>query len=475
MQDKRGKEKVMKRRIVAMLLSSALAVSLLGGCGGSTAGEADNAGSAPAEAGSQEETDAPEESQESQNVDASTREATQLTFWTYVEQHTEFMQDAVTVWNEKHPDEPIELQTETYPTEDMHSKLLITLQSGDGAPDIVDVNVARFSDFMQGDTEVFVPLNDIIEPEKQSFLEPVLDIYKYNGNYYGIEYHVGAPIMFYNTEILDQAGVKVEDIVTWEDLHDAGKKVLEATGKPIITFEVNDSWSYYIMAGEKGGDYFDEDGNCIINSKENAEVLDFMLSMIEDGTAVTTPGGGFHTEEYYGYMSQGGAASMLECLWYMGRFTDYMPELSGKIQVAAPPVWDESSVYPVFGGTATSITTQCESPDLASRFLAEAKISAEGAGKIWNVLGFDPLRWDIWETDVMKTQNKYTDYFGMDIFDVVLGMKDKFYPSNITASPQFSLANSLIATDILFRVLNEKSASPEEALSNAAAEIESAK
>lgn len=246
------------------------------------------------------------------------QEPTQLTFWTYVEQHTEFMQDAVDTWNAAHPDEMIELKTETYPTEDMHSKLLITLQSGDGAPDLVDVNVARFSDFMQGDSKVFVELNDIIEPEKESFLEPVLDIYKYDGNYYGIEYHVGAPMMFYNTEILDQAGVKVEDIVTWDDLHEAGKKVLEATGKPIITFEVNDSWSYYIMAGEKYGDYFDADGNCIIDSETNAEVLDFMLSMIEDGTAVTTPGGGFHTEEYYGYMSQGGCSSMLECMWYMG-------------------------------------------------------------------------------------------------------------------------------------------------------------
>ena len=168
--------------------------------------------------------------------------------------------------------------------------------------------------------------------------------------------------------------------------------------------------------------------------------------MIEDGTAVTTPGGGFHTEEYYGYMSQGGAASMLECMWYMGRFTDYMPELSGKIQMAAPPVWDEDSVYPVFGGTATSITTQCENQDLAKRFLAEAKISKEGAAKIWNVLGFD----------------------------VVLGMKDKFHPSNITASPQFSLANSLVASDILFRVLNEKSATPQEALASAAEEIKNA-
>ncbi len=401
-------------------------------------------------------------------------EKTPLTFWTYVEQHTEFMQDAVDTWNENHPDEPIELTTETYPTEDMHSKLLITLQSGDGAPDLVDVNVARFSDFMQGDTKVFVELNDIIEPEKEAFLEPVLDIYKYDGNYYGIEYHVGAPIMFYNTEILDAAGVKVEDIVTWEDLHEAGKKVLEATGKPIITFEVNDSWSYYIMTGEKGGDYFDENGECIIDSETNAEVLDFMLEMIEDGTAVTTPGGGFHTEEYYGYMSQGGAASMLECMWYMGRFTDYMPELAGKITLAAPPVWDENSVYPVFGGTATSITTQCENQDLAKRFLAEAKISKEGAAKIWNVLGFDPLRWDIWDTDVMKQENKYTDYFGADIFDTVLAMKDKFHPSNITTSPQFSLANSLVSSDILFRVLNEKSATPEEALGSAAAEIKNA-
>ena len=63
---------------------------------------------------------------------------------------------------------------------------------------------------------------------------------------------------------------------------------------------------------------------------------------------------------------------------------------------------------------------------------------------------------------------------GKDIFDVVLGMKDKFHPSNITASPQFSLANSLVASDILFRVLNEKSATPQEALASAAEEIKNA-
>jgi arabinosaccharide transport system substrate-binding protein len=86
----------------------------------------------------------------SPSTDAKTAEATDLTFWTYVEQHNEFMYDAANRWNSNNPNETINLSCETYPVEDMHNKLLITLQSGQGAPDIVDVNVAKFSNFMKG-------------------------------------------------------------------------------------------------------------------------------------------------------------------------------------------------------------------------------------------------------------------------------------------------------------------------------------
>ncbi len=467
----------MKTKKLSLLLALAMLIAFLAACAAPAApAPAAPAPAAPAPAPAAPAPAAPAPAAPAAEPAAPAPAAvTEFTFWTYVEQHGEFMQDAVTVWNAAHPDEQIVLATETYSVEEMHSKLLMTLQAGDGAPDIVDINVARFSDFMQAGDSAFVPLNDIIEPEKGSFLEPVLDIYKYDGNYYGIEYHVGAPAMFYNTELLDQAGISVSDIVTWDDLHEAGKKLLAATGKPIITFETTDQWSYYIMTGEKGGDYFDAQGNCVIDSQTNADTLNFMLEMLADGTAVLTPGGWFHGEEYYGYFGQGGAASMVICLWYMGRFTDFMPELSGKIQIAPPPVWDENSVYPVFGGTGTSITAQSENPDLAKRFLADAKISEEGAAKIWSVLGFDPLRWDIWETDVMKEPNKYTEYFGPDIFDQVLKMRDKFHPANVTSSPQFSMANTLVANNVLFSVLGDKSATPEEALSAAKAEIESAR
>ena len=397
-------------------------------------------------------------------------EPTELVFWTYVDLHSQFMEDAADRWNEMHPDEPISIKCESYPVEDMHSKLLITLQSGQSAPDIVDVNVAKFSNFMKGNDIGFIGLNDIIEPEKDAFLQAVLDIYKKDDTYYAIEYHVGAPVIYYNTEILDAAGVKVEDLVYWSDVAEAGKKVLATTSKPMITFEINDSWSYYIMVGEQKSDWIDSDGNVIMDNQINTDTLQFMLNMINEGTAITTPGGGFHTEEYYGFMSKGGAAAMVEPLWYMGRFTDFMPELKGKIQIAPLPKWDDDSVAPVFGGTGTAITVQCEHQDLAKRFLYEAKISKEGSTNIWTVLGFDPLRMDIWDTDAMKEPNVFTNYFGDGIFDIIIQMKDSFYPTNITQS-LFPAANQLIANDVLFKALSEKSMTPAEALQAAADEL----
>lgn len=56
------------------------------------------------------------------------------------------------------------MSLEFYPVTEMHNKLLIALQSGVGAPDIVDINLTWWSNFMQGDIQL-VPLNDIVEPE----------------------------------------------------------------------------------------------------------------------------------------------------------------------------------------------------------------------------------------------------------------------------------------------------------------------
>ena len=54
-------------------------------------------------------------------------------------------------------------------------------------------------------------------------------------------------------------------------------------------------------------------------------------------------------------------------------------------------------------------------------------------------------------------------------------MKDNFFTTNITTSSQYSLANSLVGSNVLFKVLSEQSETPQQALDAAAQEIEDAK
>ncbi|NMA67727.1 MAG: extracellular solute-binding protein, partial [Clostridiaceae bacterium] len=97
----------------------------------------------------------------SQSTDA---KPTTLNFWTFQELHKSFMDDAVETWNAKNPDRAIELKTDVYPYDENHNKLLIALQSGTGAPDIVDIEIGKFANFLKGSNPGLAELNRVVEP-----------------------------------------------------------------------------------------------------------------------------------------------------------------------------------------------------------------------------------------------------------------------------------------------------------------------
>ena len=101
--------------------------------------------------------------------------ATDIEFWTFQELHVEFYQKMAEKWNAAHPDKPINLIPTVYPYEDMHSKLLMALQSGTGAPDLVDIEVGKYANFLKGDIQL-IPLNDIIETELDNIIKARVDI-----------------------------------------------------------------------------------------------------------------------------------------------------------------------------------------------------------------------------------------------------------------------------------------------------------
>ena len=226
------------------------------------------------------------------------------------------------------------------------------------------------------------------------------------------------------------------------------------------------------MISQIGSDIFAEDGSIILDNEKNERVLTFIDDMVhESEIAVPAPGGFHHSEEYWNFMNNEGAASLMMPLWYMGRFVQYMPDLKDKIAIRPLPVWDEGGNRSVgMGGTGTVVTIQSDQQQLAKEFLAEAKLSVEASHKLWTELGFDPVRWEVWDDPIMSEPNQYTNFFrNEDIFGMLLDIRDEINPTMITE--QYPGAIDLLKKNVSFKVIREQSHTPAEALKEAADEL----
>ncbi|NLB91236.1 MAG: extracellular solute-binding protein [Clostridiales bacterium] len=407
---------------------------------------------------------------------ASAAEPTTLTFWTFAQSHHAFMESAAQRWNETYPDRPIELKAETQEYAGMHQNLTISLQSGSGAPDIVDIEIAQYTNYITSEEEYIplIPLNDIIEPDKENLIMGRFDNYANHGNYYGIDYHVGATALMYNRDLFAEAGINIEDINTWADFVEAGKVMKEKTGKYIFAVETTDLWTYYPLITEQGSDFFDrETGEVIMDNQINIDTLQWLLDGIKEGYFVAVPGGDYHEEQWYGYMNEGNVASIAMPLWYLNRFTDFMPDLKGKMDVTTMPVWEEGQGNSAgLGGTGTSITNQCQNVELAKEFLYFAKLSREGAIRTWTELGFDPLRTDIYNDAEMTAPNTFTDFFSDNIYKVMDETSTSIFGLSNT-NALYPEAQSLAMNTVMYEVLVEQSKTPEESLKGAADQLRS--
>lgn len=398
-------------------------------------------------------------------------DAIELSYWTFVELHGQHFEKMLEKWNAANPDRQIKLNVTVMPYDDMHNKLSIAVQTGVGAPDIADIELGKFPDFLAG-TPQLVELNDVIDPYRDTIVKSRIDLYSKDGVNYGIPTHVGASVAFYNTEILEEAGVDYKSIVTWEDFKKAGIQVYEKTGKYMGTADTSATWQLSQLLAQQGADFTDDAGNPIVNSEPVVKALTLLKDLQDNHVIATIAGGQPDTEEAYGEFNAGNYATAFMPLWQMSRYTNYMKDLSGKIAIAPIPVIKEGMPRSVGGGgTGTVVTKTAKDIELAKDFLAFAKLSEDANIEIWNTLGFDPVNMDVWEMkDVTHNpDNQFVQYFINNPFDVLNDIKDEIrLIKSTSASPTI---NNVLCTVTLNEIF-EDGKDIKQALDDAQAQIE---
>lgn len=420
----------MKRKLTVFLAGAVTAAMMLSGCSSA-------AGTDPkAKADTEAQESAAEDNKEVVNT-VGPDSGTHLNMWSFAELHNTFYADMVGRWNKENPDRQIQVTFTTYPFSDMHNKLIMALQTGQGAPDLCDVEIGQFPNFLQGDVQLY-PLNDALKPYQNDLVPSRLDVYSKDGNYYGAPTHVGATVMYYNTEILDQYGIDYMKIKTWDDYTEAGKKLKEASDGKVKMTSVDTGgvdWLTVAMS-EYGEDWAaGKDGSVNVQLESVKNMLAMQQAWLTDGTAMISPAGIVDVEEGFQNILDGNIASFPKALWYMSRFVNYMPEMKGKIALAPLPVFKEGQNRSVgIGGTGTVVTKQSANPELAADFITYAKCSPEGSRQIWEQLGFDVCNTDLWTDDTVTkdSSNQYISFFKTNPFDVLNEVKSEINTLSIT-------------------------------------------
>lgn len=462
------------KKVLAVMLGAAMAAGCLAGCGGSGTPTTE-----PAET-TAEETTASKESESATSAAAETEaseeaggEATALEMWTFVELHGDFYKEMAKKWNEANPDKQVDVQVNVMPYDDMHNKLQIALNSGEGTPDFVDIEQGKFSNFTQG-TPALMDLTEAASSYTADIVQSRLDLYSKDGSLYGLPTHVGATVAFYNVELLEAADIDYTTIKTWDDFKEAGSKYYDATGKYLGTADTSALWTENVLMAQLGGDYTDADGNITVNSDKMAEAMT-LLKDLQDANAIqTVPGGNPDKEEAYGAFNSGDYACAIMPMWQMSRYTSYMQDLNGKIAIAPVPAMDGAAAKSVGGGgTGTAVVAGKDNADLAAEFLSYAKLSYDGNVMIWDMLGFDPCNMSVWEDEAVthNADNQFVQYFVNNPFDVLNEIKDGIAGLNSHSSAVYPSINNMFTTVTLNEIF-ENGTDVKTALDQAQSDLE---
>lgn len=403
------------KRFMALSLTGAMAASMvLTGCGGS--------GKATNEDGKKE-----------------------LTVWAWDVALMQ-LEDAAKEYQKDHPD--VEFKFEEMGTDQIYNKLSTSLATGNGIADIIavegDVLVGYADKFPEG----FLDVSDAVNTD--DFLASKLSEVTYNDKVHAFPWDAGPVGLFYRTDYFEQAGVQPEDVQTWDDLIEAGKKI-EAVcktpkGDPVKMIPVDPKKSslYSLIRGEFGIGVFDEDGKPMVDDERSIKAMEKAKEIYDSGVVLNYNG----WDEYEQTVVNESVAAIPEAVWMIGTIKDKGAQTEGKWGVIDLPKIEGGEYSDSNGGSDLAINAKTDYPDEAKDFckfaMTDKTLQAAGFEKY----GLYPSYIPSYDEEIFK---KGDPFFGEEnVYDIFIENGKKVADTPISPNAQEASDSIGVAVSKIF-------------------------
>lgn len=265
---------------------------------------------------------------------------------------------------------------------------LTTDIAGGTAPDISIIGTRWLVDFVEND--IVEPLGPYMDDEFSGrFIETFMGPSTIDGEIYGLPVAASARAMYYNQDLMEQAGV-TEVPATWTDLKAAAEKI-SALGDDIYGFGLQgggdtetDAYWYYSL-WTHGGDIL-VDGQSGIGSPEAIAAVNTYKDLVDSG--LTQPGvTNYNRQDVEAMLKQGKAGMILSGPWLRGQMKDDAPDVA--YGIAGIPAGTDQATY----GVTDSIVmfASSEVKDEAWKFLSETAFTDKWRNEFTIKEGFLPV------------------------------------------------------------------------------------
>lgn len=267
----------MKKKLVSVLLSAAMCISLLVGCGGNGAqsSSSDTAGT-----DTNQEQAAADTAKESQNAEVASDEKVTLQFWNvFTGSDGDILREIVDNYNKTNTDN-IEIQMDIMPNDQLQQKLPAAIATGT-APDLVLFGVENIAPYVSNDSLVDISdFWDVTGVDKSNILENVLELSHVDGKLYGTPMQYNVSYLYWNKDLFKEAGLDPEKApATLEELTEYAVKLTNPE-KNQYGLALPTSVTYMQFLWANGGDADDSNTNTnLLNSEENVKTLEWLQDL----------------------------------------------------------------------------------------------------------------------------------------------------------------------------------------------------
>ena len=365
------------------------------------------------------------------------------------------------------------VKTEWVGVSEIWDKLSVALQTGVGAPDMVDIEQGPMGRYLKGDIQL-VDLKPMLT--REGFWDKLVTsrqaLYTWEGKTYGVEYALTPVVMYYNLSLFEKYGIDPEaGMATWDDFVESGQRMKSASGgETLITGTGTGALPMPMepMFRQRNRDYFTADGEVGLDDPVLIETMQWMEDLraeggIADRAEPWSPGmwGAFKEEHH---------ATTVGADWIADFLRDNVgAEGEGKWRAQPLPLWADDPTKTdtsCWGGTGIMITTHTQFVEEAWEYIKFGMLTIDGSVRRYKDISQFPAFLPAMESSEISFADPY--YGGQDLTEVF-----KFVARRVPAQHQHPFRPELrdvweskILPDVL-----DGNVGVEEGLTQAAAEV----